>query len=57
MTAIRWALVSGHWSTWQAARVEILQDQQAQRLADNPVEERVVEKLVDETEINKTSVR
>lgn len=23
-----WALVSGHWSAWQAARVEVKQDQQ-----------------------------
>lgn len=24
-----WALVSGHWATWQAARVEVKQDEQA----------------------------
>ena len=24
-----WALVAGHWSTWQAARVEVEQQQQA----------------------------
>jgi hypothetical protein len=24
-----WALVSGHWSAWQAARVEVKQDQAA----------------------------
>jgi hypothetical protein len=24
-----WALVSGHWSAWQAARVEVRQDQDA----------------------------
>lgn len=24
-----WALVSGHWSAWQAARVEVNQDQDA----------------------------
>ena len=24
-----WALVSGHWSAWQAARVEVKQDEQA----------------------------
>lgn len=24
-----WALVSGHWSAWQAARVEVHQDQDA----------------------------
>jgi hypothetical protein len=48
-----WALVSGHWSTWQAARVEETQQEQAEDLAENPVEDRVIEKLVDETEINK----
>ena len=25
-----WALVSGHWSTWQAARVEVAQQQEAE---------------------------
>ena len=25
-----WALVSGHWAAWQAARVEVKQDEQAQ---------------------------
>lgn len=24
-----WALVSGHWSAWQAARVEVKQDEQS----------------------------
>jgi hypothetical protein len=50
-----WALVSGHWSTWQAARVEVTQDEQAQELRDHPVEDRVVEKLVDETEIDRSA--
>jgi hypothetical protein len=26
-----WALVSGHWSAWQAARVEVKQDEQEER--------------------------
>jgi hypothetical protein len=25
-----WALVSGHWSAWQAARVEVKQDEEAE---------------------------
>ena len=30
-----WALVSGHWAAWQAARVEVKQDEeQARRKAD-----------------------
>ena len=28
-----WALVSGHWSAWQAARVEVLQKKEAERKA------------------------
>jgi hypothetical protein len=47
-----WALVTGHWSTWQAARVEVAQAEELQRSKDHPVEERVVEKIVDETEIS-----
>jgi hypothetical protein len=41
-----WALVSGHWSAWQAARVEVAQEH---------VEERVVEQIVEETEIDRTN--
>jgi hypothetical protein len=26
-----WALVSGHWAAWQAARVEVAQEQQSRR--------------------------
>ena len=46
-----WALVSGHWSAWQAARVEVEQMAEAEDLAKNPIEERVVEKLVKETTV------
>lgn len=42
-----WALVSGHWSAWQAARVEVAQE---------GVEERVVEEMVEETEIDRIEV-
>jgi hypothetical protein len=48
-----WALVSGHWSTWQAARVEVHQQEQIEKEEENPVEERVVEKIVEETEVEK----
>jgi hypothetical protein len=47
-----WALVSGHWSTWQAARVEVTQQEQAQEQRENPVEERVVDRLVATTTID-----
>jgi hypothetical protein len=46
-----WALVAGHWSSWQAARVEVVQAQEAQRQRDHPVEEKVVDKIVEKTEI------
>jgi hypothetical protein len=49
-----WALVSGHWSTWQAARVEVKQDRQIKEQEKHPIEERVVEKIVQETEISST---
>jgi hypothetical protein len=42
-----WALVSGHWSAWQAARVEVAQE---------GVEERVVEEIVKETEIDRLEI-
>jgi hypothetical protein len=46
-----WALVSGHWSAWQAARVEVRQEQEAARAQEEPLEQRVVDKLVDETTV------
>ncbi len=51
-----WALVAGHLSTWQAARVEVTQDMQAQKQRDRPVEERVVQKIVDETPVEESGV-
>jgi hypothetical protein len=47
-----WALVSGHWSTWQAARVEVTQQQEAAEREENPIEEKVVDKIVERTEIS-----
>lgn len=46
-----WALVSGHWSAWQAARVEVEQMAEAQELQDNPIEIRVVEKMIEGTNL------
>jgi hypothetical protein len=48
-----WALVSGHWSGWQAARVEVEQERQAKEQAEHPPEEKVVEAIVRETTIEK----
>jgi hypothetical protein len=50
-----WALVSGHWSTWQAARVEVTQQHEAAERESHPVEERVVEKLVQATDVANSS--
>ncbi len=46
-----WALVSGHWSTWQAARVEVAQSLEIEHQREDPVEDRVVQALVDRTDI------
>ena len=46
-----WALVSGHWSTWQAARVEVTQKREADERAQNPIEQKVVEHIIERTEI------
>ena len=46
-----WALVSGHWSVWQAARVEVAQQREFQAREANPTEQRVVEELVRQTTI------
>jgi hypothetical protein len=47
-----WALVSGHWSTWQAARVEVSQQEQIDEEKQHPVEERVVEAIVEKTDVD-----
>ena len=49
-----WALVSGHWSTWQAARVEVRQQREEAKSEQHPVEDRVLEKLVSETNLEPT---
>jgi hypothetical protein len=46
-----WALVSGHWAAWQAARVEVEQQRELAERAEHPPEERIVEKLVETTTI------
>jgi hypothetical protein len=47
-----WALVSGHWSAWQAARVEVEQMTEADEREKNPIEELVVDKIIERTEIS-----
>jgi hypothetical protein len=46
-----WALVSGHWSAWQAARVEVEQERQLTAEKKRPLEKRVVEEVVEQTEL------
>ena len=48
-----WALVSGHWSAWQASRVEVEQQREHQEEMDHPTEQRVVEAIVEQTTIDR----
>ena len=50
-----WALVSGHWSAWQAARVEVKQEQEAKDRDKADVPAEVVEKIVKETTVQSES--
>ncbi|MEP6757871.1 MAG: hypothetical protein ABJB55_01595 [Actinomycetota bacterium] len=47
-----WALVSGHWSAWQAARVEVNQQEEAKTREDEDLPGEIVERIVSETEVN-----
>lgn len=47
-----WALVSGHWSAWQAARVEVAQAEEIQKREEEDVAGDVVQRIVEETEVN-----
>ena len=47
-----WALVSGHWSAWQAARVEVAQEAEAKQRADQDVAQEVIDKMVEETQVD-----
>jgi hypothetical protein len=46
-----WALVSGHWSTWQASRVEVNQVEEMKEREERPIEDAVVEKIIEETDV------
>ena len=48
-----WALVSGHWAAWQAARVEVAQ----QAAQEQDVAGEVVERIVSETQIDPAAER
>lgn len=46
-----WALVSGHWSAWQAARVEVNQQEEAETRDREDVPGDIVKRLVSETDV------
>jgi hypothetical protein len=46
-----WALVSGHWSAWQAARVEVEQRKEAEKKRQEDIPGEIVERIVADTEI------
>ena len=50
-----WALVAGHWSSWQAARVEVTQEREAKKQREEPIEDKVVEKMVERTDVTPSS--
>jgi hypothetical protein len=50
-----WALVSGHWSAWQAARVEVEQQRIEAKETEHPVEQRVVDEVVRQTNLDRAS--
>ena len=47
-----WALVSGHWSAWQAARVEVKQQEEEQARDDEDLPGEIVQRIVEDTEID-----
>jgi hypothetical protein len=47
-----WALVSGHWSAWQAARVEVNQAEEAKARAEEDLPGQVVQQVIDKTDVN-----
>ena len=46
-----WALVSGHWSAWQAARVEVNQQHEAEQRDREGLPGEIVERMVHETDV------
>jgi hypothetical protein len=48
-----WALVSGHWSAWQAARVEVKQEDEEERRAADDIAQDVVDRVVEETDVQR----
>jgi hypothetical protein len=48
-----WALVSGHWSAWQAARVEVNQAAESEAHAKEDLAGDVVEQVIEKTDVER----
>jgi hypothetical protein len=48
-----WALVSGHWSAWQAARVEVNQAEEADRRDEADLPGETVDRIVEKTDVER----
>jgi capsule polysaccharide export protein KpsE/RkpR len=49
-----WALVSGHWSAWQAARVEVNQKAEDEARAKDDLAGDIVERVIEETDVGRS---
>lgn len=49
-----WALVSGHWSAWQAARVEVEQAKEKERRQEEDLPGEIIERIVRDTDLEAT---
>ncbi|MCW3030075.1 MAG: hypothetical protein JWM66_208 [Solirubrobacterales bacterium] len=49
-----WALVAGHWSAWQAARVEVNQEHETKKRAREDGPKAIVDAIVDQTNIRRS---
>jgi hypothetical protein len=49
-----WALVSGHWSAWQAARVEVNQYNEMQARESEDLAGDVAERVIEETDLERS---
>jgi hypothetical protein len=50
-----WALVSGHWSAWQAARVEVIQAAEMKEHANEDLAGDVVKRVIEETNVESSA--
>jgi hypothetical protein len=46
-----WALVSGHWAAWQAARVEVNQELEAKKRTQADLAQDVVDRIIKDTDV------